>query len=379
MYANHGFVRDGEEFLDDGIPHVPMVRQRRSATPRIRAAVTPNLPVQRDRRPRPAAAGAAAVRGATRDRRRADPRREGHREVDRRARPGPRTGCGWSRRGGDIGRSRGHFGRAAHRRHRGPGGRLAGPAEGAARRRARVLAGPAGPRTRRRACTSTRSTCCTTTWSTCSSTPPRWAGVHVERDGVSHSHEARFVLIGTMNPEEGELRPQLLDRFGLDCRRARLPRRRRPRRRDPAADGVRSRSRRVRRSICRTRMPSWRVASPRRAHQSAIVIACRTTSYGASRRCARLSTSTACGPIWWWHAPPSRTPRGGADAAVSGGGHSGGRRTRAAAPAPPRPVRRPGARPEHCSTRRWHQAGNPPTSRSRTRTRSARRRRTGVG
>lgn len=39
--------------------------------------------------------------------------------------------------------------------------------------------------------------------------------VHIERDGVSHSHQARFVLIGTMNPEEGELRPQLLDRFGL--------------------------------------------------------------------------------------------------------------------------------------------------------------------
>ncbi|MEV0669677.1 magnesium chelatase subunit D family protein [Mycobacterium sp. NPDC050441] len=39
--------------------------------------------------------------------------------------------------------------------------------------------------------------------------------VHVEREGISHSHEARFVLIGTMNPEEGELRPQLLDRFGL--------------------------------------------------------------------------------------------------------------------------------------------------------------------
>lgn len=38
---------------------------------------------------------------------------------------------------------------------------------------------------------------------------------HVERDGLSHSHPARFVLIGTMNPEEGELRPQLLDRFGL--------------------------------------------------------------------------------------------------------------------------------------------------------------------
>jgi len=37
----------------------------------------------------------------------------------------------------------------------------------------------------------------------------------VERDGISHSHDARFVLIGTMNPDEGELRPQLLDRFGL--------------------------------------------------------------------------------------------------------------------------------------------------------------------
>ncbi|MCQ4119356.1 magnesium chelatase subunit D family protein [Rhodococcus tibetensis] len=39
--------------------------------------------------------------------------------------------------------------------------------------------------------------------------------VHIERDGISHSHPARFVLVGTMNPEEGELRPQLLDRFGL--------------------------------------------------------------------------------------------------------------------------------------------------------------------
>ena len=37
----------------------------------------------------------------------------------------------------------------------------------------------------------------------------------VEREGVSYSHPAAFILVGTMNPEEGELRPQLLDRFGL--------------------------------------------------------------------------------------------------------------------------------------------------------------------
>ncbi|HBY97712.1 MAG: putative cobaltochelatase [Ardenticatenaceae bacterium] len=37
----------------------------------------------------------------------------------------------------------------------------------------------------------------------------------VEREGISFSHPAQFILVGTMNPEEGELRPQLLDRFGL--------------------------------------------------------------------------------------------------------------------------------------------------------------------
>ena len=37
----------------------------------------------------------------------------------------------------------------------------------------------------------------------------------LEREGISFSHSARFILIGTMNPEEGDLRPQLLDRFGL--------------------------------------------------------------------------------------------------------------------------------------------------------------------
>jgi magnesium chelatase subunit D len=38
---------------------------------------------------------------------------------------------------------------------------------------------------------------------------------HVEREGVSVRHPSRFILVGTMNPEEGDLRPQLLDRFGI--------------------------------------------------------------------------------------------------------------------------------------------------------------------
>lgn len=37
----------------------------------------------------------------------------------------------------------------------------------------------------------------------------------IEREGISYSHPSQFILIGTMNPEEGDLRPQLLDRFGM--------------------------------------------------------------------------------------------------------------------------------------------------------------------
>merc|ERR1711982_135925 len=39
----------------------------------------------------------------------------------------------------------------------------------------------------------------------------------VEREGISVKHPARFIFVGSGNPEEGELRPQLLDRFGLEA------------------------------------------------------------------------------------------------------------------------------------------------------------------
>ncbi len=71
---------------------------------------------------------------------------------------------------------------------------------------------------------------------------------HVERDAVSVRHDARFLLVGTMNAEEGELRPQLLDRFGLGVEvtaplqpaaRAEIVRRRLAYEADPAAFAAR--------------------------------------------------------------------------------------------------------------------------------------------
>jgi magnesium chelatase subunit D len=70
---------------------------------------------------------------------------------------------------------------------------------------------------------------------------------HVEREGLAFRHPSRFVLVGTMNPEEGDLRPQLLDRFGLAVEvepmtdpadRAEVVRRRLAFESDPAAFGA---------------------------------------------------------------------------------------------------------------------------------------------
>ncbi|TCW18852.1 VWA domain-containing protein [Dietzia cinnamea] len=103
--------------------------------------------------------------------------------------------------------------------------------------------------------------------------------VTVERDGISVEHAARFVLIGTMNPEEGELRPQLLDRFGLTVEvaaprdpelRAEVVRRRIAFEADPAgfvaahaADeaAVRERIAAARRVLDRMRLTPWALST----------------------------------------------------------------------------------------------------------------------
>ena len=80
----------------------------------------------------------------------------------------------------------------------------------------------------------------------------------VERDGVSVAH-ARLILIGTMNPEEGELRPQLLDRFGLTVEIT-APRDPKLRAGGPPTNGIRPRP-----GILRRRIRSRRTGA---AHQN---------------------------------------------------------------------------------------------------------------
>ncbi|MGW0606932.1 VWA domain-containing protein [Streptomyces sp. NPDC002640] len=99
--------------------------------------------------------------------------------------------------------------------------------------------------------------------------------VTVERDGFSMEHAARFLLIGTMNPEEGELRPQLLDRFGLTVEVA-APR-------DPAA-----RAEVVRRRMAYDADPAAFTARHRPAEQA---LAARVAA--ARERLSRVTLSDA--------------------------------------------------------------------------------------
>ena len=85
---------------------------------------------------------------------------------------------------------------------------------------------------------------------------------YVEREGVSVRHAARFLLVGTMNPEEGELRPQLLDRFGLTVEVAAPPRPGRARRGGAPPARLRRRPGRLRRPLGRRRRRAGRAGSP---------------------------------------------------------------------------------------------------------------------
>jgi magnesium chelatase subunit D len=125
---------------------------------------------------------------------------------------------------------------------------------------------------------------------------------------VSVQHAARFLLVGTMNPEEGELRPQLLDRFGLTVEvtatrdpleRAEVVRRRLAYEADP--DGFAQRFAAADADLAAS-IAAARERCPRSCSATA---RCRR-----SRPSAPPSTSTACAPTSSPPRPPSRSPPG---------------------------------------------------------------------
>ena len=132
---------------------------------------------------------------------------------------------------------------------------------------------------------------------------------YVEREGVSVRHAARFLLVGTMNPEEGELRPQLLDRFGLTVEVAA------PREVGPRSEVVRRRLA-YEADAAGFVGPLGRGGGRPRAGGSPRPGAdcptwcCPRARCGRSRRCARRSTSTGCAPTSLPHGRRSPMPRG---------------------------------------------------------------------
>ncbi len=127
-------------------------------------------------------------------------------------------------------------------------------------------------------------------------------------------HASRFLLVGTMNPEEGELRPQLLDRFGLTVEAVAPPR---PGARAPRWCAAGSRSTPTRSAFA----DRWRDAEDAtgRAHRgrpapAAVGRRCRTRPCARWPRSARGSRSTGCGPTSSSPGPRSRMPPGRAGA-----------------------------------------------------------------
>jgi magnesium chelatase subunit D len=146
---------------------------------------------------------------------------------------------------------------------------------------------------------------------------------HVERDGVSVKHAARFLLVGTMNPEEGEPRPQLVDRFGLVVTvaaprdpgdRAEVVRRRLGYEAGPAAFGARyagaERELAARIAAARALLPS--VELPDRELDR---IARISLAYGVDGMRADIVVARCAVALAAWHGRPVVTPGDVQDAA----------------------------------------------------------------
>ena len=257
------------------------------------------LPVHRARRPGADEARAGAQRDQSAHRRRADSRREGHGQVDGRARAGEPAAR--DRRGGRLplrlrpARARSTWCDDCRRRWMRRSVRArqeqGAPCQDAARRRARSSSCRSAPP--RTACSGTLDLERAISEGERHFEPGLLAAAnrgilyvdevnlladhlvdvlldaaamgvnYVEREGISLRHPAQFVLVGTMNPEEGDLRPQLLDRFALAVEVEGLPRPDRARRGGAAADRLRGRPARVRGALGagrerRSARGSWR-------------------------------------------------------------------------------------------------------------------------
>ena len=130
----------------------------------------------------------------------------------------------------------------------------------------------------------------------------------VEREGLSVRHPARFVLVGSGNPEEGELRPQLLDRFGLSVEvktpgdlssRVEVVRRRDAFERDPAAftDQWRKEDERIRRSLVKARAHLAEVEVPDAVLERAARLCMALGTDGLRGELTLLRAARACAAL----------------------------------------------------------------------------------
>lgn len=188
------------------------------------------------------------------------------------------------------------------------------------------------------------------------------SGVNVvEREGISLSHPARFVLVGTMNPEEGELRPGLLDRFGLACEvrsigdpllRAALMRRREEFDADPRAflAAWREREEQVRTRLARARVLVRQVVAGEGTLDRAVQIARQARVAGHRAEITMVLAARAWAA---WEGRPEATPADVDRVAPFVLAHrqraAGGPRARS----PERPAETSGA-PEHARPRAEH-------------------------